>query len=147
MIRRPPRFTRPYTLFPYTTLFRSILGNWVEDAANNKVSVAYRADVVEVSGEKGDFAIKTAKGDVFHAENIVLAIGTQGNPNRMRCEGADQPHIIYQVDDPEDFKDRHITVFGSGDAGIENRSEERRVGTAWVSARRHGWRRWHKKKK
>src|SRR3546814_4929722 len=52
--------------------------------------------------------------------NIVLAIGTQGNPNRMRCEGADQPHIIYQVDDPEDFKDRHITVVGSGDAGIEN---------------------------
>src|SRR3546814_20752716 len=118
MIRRPPRFTRPYTLFPYTTLFRSILGNWVEDAANNKVSVAYRADVVEVSGEKGDFAIKTAKGDVFHAENIVLAIGTQGNPNRMRCEGADQPHILYQVDDPEDFQDR---------------SEERRVGKECVS--------------
>src|SRR3546814_13633241 len=23
MIRRPPRFTRTYTLFPYTTLFRS----------------------------------------------------------------------------------------------------------------------------
>src|SRR3546814_20634120 len=27
---------------------------------------------------------------------------------------------MYQVDDPEDFKDRHITVVGSGDAGIEN---------------------------
>src|SRR3546814_7814335 len=38
----------------------------------------------------------------------------------MGSEGADQPHIIYQVDDPEDFKDRHITVVGSGDAGIEN---------------------------
>src|SRR3546814_15843588 len=25
MIRRPPRSTRPYTLFPYTPLFRSIL--------------------------------------------------------------------------------------------------------------------------
>src|SRR3546814_3548462 len=25
MIRRPPRSTRPYTLFPYTTLFRSVL--------------------------------------------------------------------------------------------------------------------------
>src|SRR3546814_7375016 len=51
---------------------------------------------------------------------IVLAIGTQGNPNRLRCPGNDLPHIIYQVDDPEDFKDRHITVVGSGDAGIEN---------------------------
>src|SRR3546814_19146440 len=26
MIRRPPRFTRTYTLLPYTTLFRSELG-------------------------------------------------------------------------------------------------------------------------
>src|SRR3546814_7481616 len=29
MIRRPPRSTRPYTLFPYTTLFRSG-GAWAE---------------------------------------------------------------------------------------------------------------------
>src|SRR3546814_3212634 len=27
MIRRPPRSTRTYTLFPYTTLFRSDVGN------------------------------------------------------------------------------------------------------------------------
>src|SRR3546814_4924088 len=27
MIRRPPRSTRTDTLFPYTTLFRSLLGN------------------------------------------------------------------------------------------------------------------------
>src|SRR3546814_18369848 len=26
MIRRPPRSTRTYTLFPYTTLFRSVIG-------------------------------------------------------------------------------------------------------------------------
>src|SRR3546814_129226 len=39
---------------------------------------------------------------------------------RLRGPGNELPHIIYQVDDPEDFKDRHITVVGSGDAGIEN---------------------------
>ncbi|MGV1682067.1 FAD-dependent oxidoreductase [Sphingopyxis sp. NJF-3] len=98
----------------------AILGIWDEDAATNKVNILYRAEVVEVTGAKGAFQIKTAKGDAIAAETIVLAIGTQGNPNRMRCPGNDLPHIIYQVDDPEDFKDRHITVVGSGDAGIEN---------------------------
>lgn len=98
----------------------TILGIWDEDAAANKVNVAYHAEVVEVTGEKGGFQIKTARGDTIAAEHIVLAIGTQGNPNRMRCPGNDLPHIIYQVDDPEDFKDKHITVVGSGDAGIEN---------------------------
>src|SRR3546814_532373 len=33
MIRRPPRSTRTYTLFPYTTLFRSPL--WIIDEAQN----------------------------------------------------------------------------------------------------------------
>src|SRR3546814_18783781 len=28
MIRRPPRSTRTDTLFPYTTLFRSVKGSW-----------------------------------------------------------------------------------------------------------------------
>src|SRR3546814_5733191 len=41
MIRRPPRSTRTYTLFPYTTLFRSVLraGN-ADDGALRVVSVA-----------------------------------------------------------------------------------------------------------
>src|SRR3546814_9006530 len=34
MIRRPPRSTRTYTLFPYTTLFRS-LGNYDIDAGRS----------------------------------------------------------------------------------------------------------------
>ncbi len=97
-----------------------ILANWDEDAARCGVQVAYQADVTGVSGQKGDFTLTTADGRLFRAEHIVLAIGTQGNPNRLRCEGYDLPHIIYQVDDPEDFKDKHITVVGSGDAGIEN---------------------------
>src|SRR3546814_9863215 len=30
MIRRPPRSTRTYTLFPYTTLFRSLSNTWLD---------------------------------------------------------------------------------------------------------------------
>src|SRR3546814_7337240 len=33
MIRRPPRSTRTDTLFPYTTLFRSLLGGKAQNAA------------------------------------------------------------------------------------------------------------------
>src|SRR3546814_14566128 len=34
MIRRPPRSTRTYTLFPYTTLFRSVLEIGLDEAGN-----------------------------------------------------------------------------------------------------------------
>jgi CRP-like cAMP-binding protein/Fe-S-cluster-containing hydrogenase component 2 len=59
-------------------------------------------------------------GDQIGADAIILAIGTQGNPNTMRCAGADLPHVQYQLDDPGEYFDEHIVVVGTGDAGIEN---------------------------
>src|SRR3546814_4363914 len=38
MIRRPPRSTRTYTLFPYTTLFRSFEFIIVDDASSDSTS-------------------------------------------------------------------------------------------------------------
>src|SRR3546814_6646348 len=37
MIRRPPRSTRTDTLFPYTTLFRSALGHFLDQPGNQQV--------------------------------------------------------------------------------------------------------------
>lgn len=38
----------------------------------------------------------------------------------LRCPGFDLPHIQYQLDDPGEYIDEHISVIGGGDAGIEN---------------------------
>ena len=97
-----------------------VLGTWDRQAAENRVNVMLNAEVKSISGEEGAFTIALADGRSVQAETIVLAIGTQGNPNKMRCEGADLPHIQYQLDDPGEYVDEHITVVGSGDAGIEN---------------------------
>lgn len=98
----------------------AILKIWDEQAVSNKVNVRYRSEVKAITGERGDFSLALTDGTVVHAECVVLAIGTQGNPNLMRCPGADQPHVQYQLDDPGEYVDEHITVIGSGDAGIEN---------------------------
>ncbi len=98
----------------------AILGTWDEQIADHKVNVKLNADVVKVEGAKGAFRIHLRSGEAVEAANIVLAIGTQGNPNRLRCPGADSPIIQYQLDDPGEYFDEHITVIGSGDAGIEN---------------------------
>lgn len=98
----------------------TILGIWDEQMAAQNVNVVYNADVTEITGETGNFTIKTKDGQTFEAEAVVLAIGTQGNPNVLKLPGADLPHIQYQLDDPGEYYDEHITVIGSGDAGIEN---------------------------
>jgi len=97
-----------------------VLGIWDEQTEKLEINVRHDAEIVGIEGEKGSFTLKLKGGDAVQAETVILAIGTQGNPNRLRCEGADMPHIQYQLDDPTEYIDEHITVVGSGDAGIEN---------------------------
>lgn len=97
-----------------------ILGRWNARAEQDDLTVEFNADVSEISGQKGEFVIKTKSGKTFNAAHVILAIGTQGNPNTMRCPGGDLPHIQYTLDDPYAYFDEDIIVIGGGDAGIEN---------------------------
>ncbi len=97
-----------------------ILQTWNDQAASQNVQVRYRSEVTAISGSPGAFTLKLADGESINAEAVILAIGTQGNPNLMRCPGGDLPHVEYQLDDPTAILDEHITVIGAGDAGIEN---------------------------
>lgn len=97
-----------------------ILGIWDRQAEAAKINVLLSAEVTTISGEKGGFTMKTKSGQSVNAANIIMAIGTQGNPNTMRCEGGDMEHIQYQLDDPGAYFDEDIIVIGGGDAGIEN---------------------------
>jgi thioredoxin reductase len=98
----------------------AILDTWDKQAAANQVNVKLRAEVKAISGSQGNFTLTLTNGETIEAENVILGIGTQGNPNKMRCDGGNLPHIQYQLDDPGEYVDEHITVVGSGDAGIEN---------------------------
>jgi CRP-like cAMP-binding protein/thioredoxin reductase/Fe-S-cluster-containing hydrogenase component 2 len=98
----------------------AVLGAWERLAGGNGIEVRLNAEVKSIAGAKGDFTLALADGTSVHAETVILAIGTQGNPNRLACKGADLPHIQYQLDDPGDYVDEHVVVVGSGDAGIEN---------------------------
>jgi thioredoxin reductase/CRP-like cAMP-binding protein len=97
-----------------------ILGIWDEQAKERGINVKLKAEVKSIVGTKGDYTITLTDGETLTAENVILAIGTQGNPNKMRTPGGDLPHIQYQLDDPGEYVDEHIMVIGSGDAGIEN---------------------------
>jgi cGMP-dependent protein kinase 2 len=98
----------------------AILQNWNDQTGKAKANVRYKAEVKSVTGAKGDFTITLTSGDAIKAETIIMAIGTQGNPNLVRCDGAKLPHVQYQLDDPREYFDEHIFVVGGGDAGIEN---------------------------
>jgi len=98
----------------------SILDLWQGQAESFKTNILYNSEVKRVVGQKGSFELTLENGDTVKAENIVLGIGTQGNPNTMWCPGGDLPFVQYQLNDPREYFDEDIVLIGGGDAGIEN---------------------------
>ena len=96
-----------------------VIAGWRQDLERHGVNVRYGAEVRSIRQVPGGFEI-TAGGQKILAEKVVLAIGMQGNPNRMKAPGAERPGVQYQLDDPDEYKDEAIAVVGAGDAAIEN---------------------------
>ena len=71
----------------------AILEAWAAEAAKHRINVRYHAEVKSITGARGDFSIALSDGSVVRAETVVLAIGTQGNPNLMSCDGGALPHV------------------------------------------------------
>ncbi|MEO8359004.1 MAG: cyclic nucleotide-binding domain-containing protein [Vicinamibacteria bacterium] len=97
-----------------------ILGHWGEEISRHGVNIRYGAEVSTIKGQKGAFEIGLTSGEVAEAENIVLAIGMQGNIRKLGVSGEDLQGVQYQLDDPDEYSDETIVVVGAGDAGIEN---------------------------
>ncbi len=101
----------------------AVLDRWNRDAAEVGIAIRLEAEVTSISGSRGAFVLGLAGGETILAAHVVLAIGTQGNPNLLRARGVGEPGmpiVQYTLDDPGEYVDSHIIVVGSGDAGIEN---------------------------
>ncbi len=97
-----------------------ILGGWGEDLERLKINIRYGSEVQRVTGQSGDFTIRLANGEQLRAAAVVLAIGVEGNPRRLGAQGEDDRTVLYQLDDPKEFRNESILVVGAGDAAIEN---------------------------
>src|SRR3546814_21047021 len=117
MIRRPPRSTRTDTLFPYTTLFRSVAGGVV------------RRQFLAVHGADED---DLRKGCLQLGPLRAIADHHLGAGQRQLEEGAavllHRNAADVAVDRPRQPKQ-----------GLSLRSEARRVGTEWGSTCRLRW--------
>lgn len=54
-----------------------LLDNWQLRLEKHAANVRLDSEVVEVSGQLGEFSIKLRQGEIIEAETIVLAIGLQ----------------------------------------------------------------------
>src|SRR3546814_17750605 len=113
MIRRPPRSTRTDTLFPYTTLFRSIAALYGKHRA-----MPYGCDTFSVCPEEGLSEVEAPSRRTRRSIDVLRdAISTSSmapQDKRPIC------------------RDRHLNDFSVEADGLPQRSEERRVGKGGV---------------
>src|SRR3546814_15428251 len=131
MIRRPPRSTRTDTLFPYTTLFRSLR------RAFNQILGFFQT-------KTGDFAHNLDDVDLLggvdageHDRELSLLFNSGGSGGRTgsssnRRSGRHAKLVFHHLDEIDDVNQGH-----AGDR-VES-AEERRVGNEWVSTCRSRW--------
>ncbi|MBV8516262.1 MAG: cyclic nucleotide-binding domain-containing protein [Acidobacteria bacterium] len=109
----------------------SILDAWQRHVAEKQLNVVFNAEVKSLEKKTSGFVVKTAAGAVYEAKNVVLAMGTQGNPRKLGVSGDSLPHVRYRLVDPAEHQDEDILVVGAGDSALEIAialSDENRVG-------------------
>lgn len=97
-----------------------ILDTWQRAIEEAKVNIRYQSEVSAISGSHGDFRLSLKSGETLRARNIILALGLQGNPRRLKVPGGDLPCVQYTLESAEACQGERIVVIGAGDAAIEN---------------------------
>ena len=108
-----------------------ILDAWSKHSGEKTLNVRFNAEVKSVTKDDSGFRLKTAAGDELAAKNVILAMGTQGNPRKLGAPGDDLPHVLYRLADAKEYQEQDFLVVGAGDSALEIAialSEENRVG-------------------
>lgn len=91
-------------------------------AAAAKIEVREGQRVSAVKGEVGRFTVEAEAGGEVHAyraKTIALAVGRRGTPRKLDCKGEDLPHVVYRLQDAEQYRHRKVLVVGGGDSAVE----------------------------
>ena len=127
LVMAEPRGLPLRSPLPFAASLReSVLDAWENMISKYEINIRYQAKVVAISrdnatnGKLEPLKVIISDGDTFTADNVVLAIGVQGNLRKLEIPGGDLPQVQYQLDDPDAYQNETIVVIGGGDTGVEN---------------------------
>ncbi len=114
---------------PYDTLNLSLLP--VFDSSKEQLIPIWKELIDRIGlkihqGESVESVKKTSTGfevrstvAQYHAQRVVLSIGTRGKPRTLQVPGENLPKVFSLLDDPDDWRGKNVLVVGGGDSACE----------------------------
>ncbi len=102
----------------FETTKEKLLELWtsVEKKTGIKINYKEKMENIEPNGE--GFTVTTTKG-TYETSSVLLTIGRRGSPRKLGVPGEDQEKVVYRLNDPADFTNKHVLIVGGGDSALE----------------------------
>jgi thioredoxin reductase (NADPH) len=96
----------------------ALLEFWHKVIQKTGMKLNYNERMETITQTKDGFLVKSSK-QTYQTRAIMLAIGRRGTPRKLEVPGEDLPKVVYQLIDPEQYKNMHVLVVGGGDSALE----------------------------
>ena len=97
-----------------------VLQSWGGRIDELGINLRYEARVTGIERAESTFVVILEKEQRIMAKSVVLAIGLQGNVNKLGLSADERLPIQYHLDDAAAHQSERIVVIGAGDSAIEN---------------------------
>ena len=106
---------------PFTAASREqVLQRWGDRIDELGINMRYEARVIAIERGESAFVLITETEQRITTQSVVLAIGLQGNVNKLDLSADERLPIQYHLDDAAAHQSERIVVIGAGDSAIEN---------------------------
>jgi thioredoxin reductase (NADPH) len=120
LVMAEPYDTTNLSLLPvFDSSKEQIIPIWKDVIEKTRLEVKLGEAVETVKRqENGTFDIRTTVA-AYRAQRVVLATGTRGKPRTLQVPGENLPKVANLLDDPDEYRGKHVLVIGGGDSAVE----------------------------
>jgi thioredoxin reductase len=96
----------------------ALLEFWERTERETGIEIRYQEKVSAIEPSPRGFSVRSSSGE-HRTRAVVLALGRRGSPRKLGAEGETLAKVVYQIEDPADYRGQRVLVVGAGDSAVE----------------------------
>lgn len=100
------------------TTKEALLSFWEQVVSKTGIKINCNETLQSIDKDEYGFQVKTSKGE-YRTQKVLLCIGRRGTPRKLGVPGEDLSKVVYELIDPEQYKDYKVLIVGGGDSALE----------------------------